>query len=528
MQQTLITIDPRRIAGDPDQPRTWMDPDELETLADSIESEGLQQPITIRQVVEWQDGLAGPETHQVVVGHRRLEAMHIVNARRAKRGEPPLLIDAVEKIGTVDADGNIERSDLLAQIIENSQREDIRPIDEARAYARALTFDLSQSDLARRVGRTVGHVSKRLKLLELPDVALDAINGGGLSIEDGLELVSITGVTPEIVTEAMKRDRDPVWAANQLTARAGKQAKVEAAIALAVEAGVPVERGVKSGYGFSVPEAAKGWAVISEYGGGRNGMKGLELKPEAHRKEPCRALFVSPAGYDGEADTVHEACTDPKRHTSKGESAVKPPAAARALQPAEKAKRQETIARNRARREASAARMEVLILHAKDRLPKTATAFVIQAFVDEILSDGTARAVHAKKAVVQLLALTVGKGWNAEASALRGFCKTEADTLRLGLLLLLFIQEESLSNGHGDKDGALVTILTGWGHELSAQEKIDLGIAKPKAVRTSKPKVPAVHEPEVDEILDDDVDDVEAEDDDDVRYEGGDPRYDGE
>jgi len=158
------------IKPNPGQPRTKFDPEALAALAASIESSGIVQPLLVRPLP---DG-----SYELVAGERRWRA-----AQQA----------GLEKVPAVVRE-QAEADRLQAALIENMVREDLNPVEEARACA-ALVEDLglTKEDLARRVGRSRPAVSNLIRLLELPDETLELLEGGELSEGHGKALLGAGG-----------------------------------------------------------------------------------------------------------------------------------------------------------------------------------------------------------------------------------------------------------------------------------------------------------------------------------------------
>jgi ParB family transcriptional regulator, chromosome partitioning protein len=158
------------IRPNPKQPRTKFDPETLAGLASSIEQSGVVQPLLVRPL---RDG-----GYELVAGERRWRA-----ARQAGLERVPAIVRDSEQA---------ER--LQVALIENMVREDLNPVDEARACA-ALVDDLglSKEDLARRIGRSRPAVSNLIRLLDLPDEALELLESGELSEGHGRALLSASG-----------------------------------------------------------------------------------------------------------------------------------------------------------------------------------------------------------------------------------------------------------------------------------------------------------------------------------------------
>ena len=159
----LAKLEPRR-----DQPRTNFDQEKLEELAESIREHGLIQPITVRPV---SDGF-----YQIIAGERRWRA-----ARKAGLYDVPVNI--------IDAD---DRETEELALIENLQREDLNPIEEARGYQQLMKkFDLTQEQVADRVGKSRPVVANSLRLLRLPDAVIVLTESGKLSLSHARALLEV-------------------------------------------------------------------------------------------------------------------------------------------------------------------------------------------------------------------------------------------------------------------------------------------------------------------------------------------------
>jgi ParB family chromosome partitioning protein len=158
------------IKPNPEQPRTNFDPEALAALAASIETSGVVQPLLVRPL---HDG-----SYELVAGERRWRA-----AQQA----------GLEKVPAVVRD-QAETERLQAALIENMVREDLNPIEEARACDALLNeLSLSKEDLARRVGRSRPSISNLIRLLELPDEALAMLEAGDLSEGHGKAILGASG-----------------------------------------------------------------------------------------------------------------------------------------------------------------------------------------------------------------------------------------------------------------------------------------------------------------------------------------------
>ena len=158
------------IKPNPKQPRTHFDDDALASLAASIESSGVVQPLLVRPL---HDG-----GYELIAGERRWRA-----AQQA----------GLEKVPAVVRDSE-QAERLQVALIENMVREDLNPVEEARACA-ALVDDLglSKEELARRIGRSRPSVSNLIRLLDLPDETIELLESGELSEGHGRALLGASG-----------------------------------------------------------------------------------------------------------------------------------------------------------------------------------------------------------------------------------------------------------------------------------------------------------------------------------------------
>ena len=158
------------IHPNPRQPRRHFDGEATRGLADSIRAQGVVQPVLVRPRE------AGG--YELIAGERRWRA-----AREAGVPTLPALVR--------DAD---ERDALLLGLVENVAREQLSPVEEARAYALLLDeFGLSLGDIGERVGRSKPSVSNRLRLLELPDDVLAMLERGELSEGHARAVLAVQG-----------------------------------------------------------------------------------------------------------------------------------------------------------------------------------------------------------------------------------------------------------------------------------------------------------------------------------------------
>ena len=158
------------IKPNPNQPRTKIDPEALAGLVSSIGTNGVVQPLLVRPLP---DG-----SYELIAGERRWRASQAAG---------------LEKVPAVIRDQELAER-LQVALIENMVREDLNPVDEARACAALVDeLGLSKEELAKRVGRSRPAVSNLIRLLDLPDEALELLESGGLSEGHGKALLSADG-----------------------------------------------------------------------------------------------------------------------------------------------------------------------------------------------------------------------------------------------------------------------------------------------------------------------------------------------
>ena len=158
VQSGLKTLPLHKIEPNPDQPRRDFDPEELEELAESIRTHGIIQPLTVR---EMPNGY-----YQIIAGERRWRA-----SRLAELAEVPVVV--------VEAD---DKKAMELALIENLQRTDLNPVEEAMGYdALIREYGMTQEEAAARVGKSRPAVANALRLLGLSQPVLDKLREGLLT-----------------------------------------------------------------------------------------------------------------------------------------------------------------------------------------------------------------------------------------------------------------------------------------------------------------------------------------------------------
>ena len=207
-----IDVDIDRLAPNEFQPRAYVDDARLDELARSIKANGIIQPIVVRKL---------GDRFQIIAGERRWRA-----ATRAGLTRVPIVVRDV-------APGQ-ERSLLEMALIENIQREDLNPIEEALAYRRLTDeFHLKQEQIADAVGKDRASVANCLRLLKLPDEVRAEVASGRLSMGHARALLALPSETDQC---RMARD---VLARNLSVRETESLVKKTAAGAAAPAAAVP-------------------------------------------------------------------------------------------------------------------------------------------------------------------------------------------------------------------------------------------------------------------------------------------------
>ena len=157
-QEQITALPLQKIEPNPKQPRRTFDPEALQSLADSIAEHGVVQPLAVRD--------AGNGYYQIIAGERRWRA-----ARLAGLTELPVVV--------LDAD---DRTVMELALIENLQRQDLNPMEEAEGYRVLMEeYGLTQEQAATRVGKSRPAVANALRLLALPDEVRAMVEEGTLS-----------------------------------------------------------------------------------------------------------------------------------------------------------------------------------------------------------------------------------------------------------------------------------------------------------------------------------------------------------
>lgn len=193
------------VTPNPNNPRRSFAVDDLEDLTRSVREKGIVQPILVRP----QPGQpVSDNRYEIIAGERRWRA-----AQAAGLHEIPVLIQAVS-----------DREALELAIVENVQRSDLNPIEEARGYQQLLDgFDYTQQDLATVIGKSRSHVANTLRLLKLPDGVQKLLQDGELTA--GHAKILVAADDPAALASQIVDGNMSVRAAETLARGAGESPK---------------------------------------------------------------------------------------------------------------------------------------------------------------------------------------------------------------------------------------------------------------------------------------------------------------
>jgi ParB family transcriptional regulator, chromosome partitioning protein len=185
-----IAVD--RIQRDPDQPREEFDPDELNRLAESLRSRGQLQPIRVR----WDEDSG---MYVILAGERRWRAAGMAG---------------LAELQCVIQDGPLDAGERLAlQLVENALRDDLRPVEQARAYKRLMEANgWTGSEVAAELHISQSSVSRALSLLELPSTVQEQVEQGDLPPSAAAEIAKLddpamqSEIARAVVAEGLVRD----------------------------------------------------------------------------------------------------------------------------------------------------------------------------------------------------------------------------------------------------------------------------------------------------------------------------------
>lgn len=191
---TLRTLPVDALTAGRYQPRKHWDADKLTELAESIKAQGVIQPIVVRELPD--------RTYEIIAGERRWRA-----SKQAGLADVPVVVRNVE-----------DRTVVAMALIENIQREDLNPLEEAQALQRLIDeFDLTHAQAAEAVGRSRAAVSNLLRLLELPPAIRILVESKQLEMGHARALLTLS---PELASKLAADAVEHGWSVREVEHRA--------------------------------------------------------------------------------------------------------------------------------------------------------------------------------------------------------------------------------------------------------------------------------------------------------------------
>ncbi len=238
----MVTLD--RIAPNPMQPRHEFSESKLQELAESLKRNGLMQPLIVKN---------NGSDFTIIAGERRFRAARLAG---------------LEEVAVVIMDDIDEDKMLELALVENIQREDLNPIETAEAYRSLIDrCNLSQNELAERVGKSRTAVTNTMRLLGLPDSIIKMVRSGDLSEGHARTLLSLE--TEEQMLLMVKRIHDESLSVRSLEQETSRKPKRRRMQRVKLPAIMEVESNLKQLFGTSVKIVhgpKKGRLEIEYYG----------------------------------------------------------------------------------------------------------------------------------------------------------------------------------------------------------------------------------------------------------------------
>lgn len=176
--ERIFELDINMLQANPLQPRGLITPESLAELAESIREHGILEPIVVAKT---------PAGYQIIAGERRWRASRLVGLTKV-----PVIIKETTPQGMLEM-----------AIVENVQRVDLNPLERAQAYKRLMDeFDLTNAEIAQRVGKSPSYISNTIRLLTLPDALKDALMSGQTTEGHVRALAALED--PHLIIEAYK------------------------------------------------------------------------------------------------------------------------------------------------------------------------------------------------------------------------------------------------------------------------------------------------------------------------------------
>lgn len=198
LEISMAEIEPHR-----EQPRTDFDEQSLSELADSIREHGVLQPILLRPIPSG--------GYRIVAGERRFRASHLAG---------------LTTIPAVIRELNDQQA-MEAALVENLQREDLNPVEEAKGYKKLIEYaNITQEEAAQRVGKSRSAVTNAMRLLSLPPHTLELLRSGFISVGHAKGLLSISSGDIDRVADQIVNEGLSVREVEKIGSRQPRQQKI--------------------------------------------------------------------------------------------------------------------------------------------------------------------------------------------------------------------------------------------------------------------------------------------------------------
>lgn len=254
-------VDIARISANPDQPRQYFDQKDMDELVESVRQKGIIQPLIVRPDPNSADG------YQIVAGERRWRA-----AQRVSLHKVPVIVRDLD-----------DTEVLELAIIENIQRSDLNPVDEARGYQQLMDrFGHTQEKMAEALGKSRSHIANMVRLLTLPEPVLEFVQKGELSMGHARALVPAENplaLAQQIIAKKLSvRDVEKLLKSQRTEVNASKVRKAPAKDADTRQ----IEKDLSAALGMTVS--------IDHVAGGEKGKLIVQYKNLEQLDDVCRRL----------------------------------------------------------------------------------------------------------------------------------------------------------------------------------------------------------------------------------------------
>ena len=254
-------VDIARISANPDQPRQYFDQKDMDELVESVRQKGIIQPLIVRPDPKSADG------YQIVAGERRWRA-----AQRVSLHKVPVIVRDLD-----------DTEVLELAIIENIQRSDLNPVDEARGYQQLMDrFGHTQEKMAEALGKSRSHIANMVRLLTLPEPVLEFVQKGELSMGHARALVPAENplaLAQQIIAKKLSvRDVEKLLKSQRTEVNASKVRKAPAKDADTRQ----IEKDLSAALGMTVS--------IDHVAGGEKGKLIVQYKNLEQLDDVCRRL----------------------------------------------------------------------------------------------------------------------------------------------------------------------------------------------------------------------------------------------